>query len=271
VPYDTETYVHRIGRTARAGRDGDAIIFISPREKRMLHSIEKATRQKIERMDLPSHSMVNEVRVDRFKQKITDTLANGEDNAFFAEIVESYSIEHGVPPVEIAVALASMAQGESSLVLKKEDMPKFEHADRGDRGGKRERGSRGERSNQQDRGERRKRGEGSDRKDRKKKVDPVSQGMERFHISVGKAHGVKPASIVQAISSVSGLSDKDIGRIELHDQFSFIELPFGMPKETFNDLKHTKVSGEKLAISIVKDTASKSKFSKGKGGKKKRK
>jgi ATP-dependent RNA helicase DeaD len=101
--------------------------------------------------------------------------------------------------------------------------------------------------------------------------------MERFHISVGKAHGVKPASIVQAISDVAGLSDKDIGRIELHDQFSFIELPFGMPKEVFNDLKKTKVSGEKLAISIVKNTASKPKFSKpkgkgkSKGGKKKRK
>ena len=266
VPYDTETYVHRIGRTARAGRDGDAILFISPREKRMLRSIEKATRQKIERMDLPSHSMVNEVRVDRFKQKITDTLANGEDNAFFAEIVESYSIEHDVPPVEIAVALASMAQGESPLVLKKEDTPRFEHADRGESGGRRERRDRGDRG---DRGERR------DRKERKKKSDPVTQGMERFHISVGKAHGVKPASIVQAISSVSGLSDKDIGRIELHDQFSFIELPFGMPKETFNDLKHTKVAGEKLAISIVKNTASRPKFSKGKskskGGKRKRK
>ncbi|MBC8309002.1 MAG: DEAD/DEAH box helicase [Planctomycetes bacterium] len=266
VPYDTESYVHRIGRTARAGRDGDAILFISPREKRMLRSIEKATRQKIERMDLPSHSMVNEVRVDRFKQKITDTLANGEDNAFFAEIVESYSIEHDVPPVEIAVALASMAQGESPLVLKKEDTPRFEHADRGESGGRRERRDRGDRG---DRGERR------DRKERKKKSDPVTQGMERFHISVGKAHGVKPASIVQAISSVSGLSDKDIGRIELHDQFSFIELPFGMPKETFNDLKHTKVAGEKLAISIVKNTASRPKFSKGKskskGGKRKRK
>lgn len=103
--------------------------------------------------------------------------------------------------------------------------------------------------------------------------------MERFHISVGKAHGVKPASIVQAISDVAGLTDKDIGRIELHDRFSFVELPFGMPKETFNDLKNTKVSGEKLAISIVKDSASKPKFSKGKGkpkgkgkgGKKKRK
>jgi ATP-dependent RNA helicase DeaD len=161
-----------------------------------------------------------------------------------------------------------MAQGESPLVLKKENTPKFEHADRGDRGARRERGDRG------DRGDRRER---RDRRDKKKKSDPVTQGMERFHISVGKAHGVKPASIVQAISDVAGLSDKDIGRIELHDQFSFIELPFGMPKEVFNDLKKTKVSGEKLAISIVKNTASKPKFSKpkgkgkSKGGKKKRK
>jgi ATP-dependent RNA helicase DeaD len=273
VPYDTETYVHRIGRTARAGRDGDAILFISPREKRMLRSIEKATRQKIERMDLPSHSMVNEVRVEKFKQKITDTLANGENNAFFAEIVESYSIEHDVPPVEIAVALANMAQGDSPLILDK-NQARLEFNDGGgnrDRRGRRDRKDRGERGDRGDRRERR------DRKDRKKKSDPVTQGMERFHISVGKAHGVKPASIVQAISDVAGLSDKDIGRIELHDQFSFIELPFGMPKEVFNDLKKTKVAGEKLAISIVKDTASKPKFSKGKGkakskrGKKKRK
>ena len=133
--------------------------------------------------------------------------------------------------------------------------------------------------NRGDRGDRGDRRERRDSKDRKKKSDPVTQGMERFHISVGKAHGVKPASIVQAISSVSGLSDKDIGRIELHDRFSFVELPFGMPKETFNDLKHTKVSGEKLAISIVKDSSSKPDYSKSKGkpkakaksGKKKRK
>ncbi len=270
VPYDTETYVHRIGRTARAGREGDAILFISPREKRMLHSIEKATRQKIERMDLPSHSMVNEVRVEKFKQKITDTLANGEDNAFFAEIVESYSIEHDVPPVEIAVALANMAQGDSPLILDK-NQARLEF---NESGGDRDRGRRRDRKDRGDRGDRRER---RDKKDRKKKSDPVTQGMERFHISVGKAHGVKPASIVQAISDVAGLSDKDIGRIELHDQFSFIELPFGMPKEVFNDLKKTKVSGEKLAISIVKNTASKPKFSKpkgkgkSKGGKKKRK
>ncbi|MDP7005513.1 MAG: DbpA RNA binding domain-containing protein, partial [Phycisphaerales bacterium] len=148
---------------------------------------------------------------------------------------------------------------DSPLVLKKEDMPKFE------------------RSNRDNPAERRGRGERRGRKERKKKSEPITQGMERFHILVGKAHGVKPAKIVHAISDVTGLTDKDIGRIELHDQFSFIELPSGMPKELFNDLKHTKVSGEKLAISIVKNTASKPKFSKktgkskGAGGKKKRK
>ena len=254
VPYDTESYVHRIGRTARAGRDGDAILFISPREKRMLRSIEKATRQKIERMDLPSHSLVNERRVEKFKQRITDTLANGTYLELFAEIVESYAIEHDIPPVEIAIALASMAQGDSPLVLDKENTPRFESKEQREKFGRKRRES---------------------RKPRKKKSDPVTQGMERFHISVGKAHGVKPASIVGAISSVAGLTDKEIGRIELHDRFSFVELPFGMPKEIFNDLKNMKVAGEKLAISIVKNTASRPKFSKGKskskGGKRKRK
>ena len=254
VPYDTESYVHRIGRTARAGRDGDAILFISPREKRMLRSIEKATRQKIERMDLPSHSLVNERRVEKFKQRITDTLANGDDLELFAEIVESYAIEHDIPPVEIAVALASMAQGDSPLVLSKEHTQRFDPPEQREKYGRKRRES---------------------RKPRNKKSDPVTQGMERFHISVGKAHGVNPASIVGAISSVAGLSDKEIGRIELHDRFSFVELPFGMPKAIFNDLKNTKVAGEKLAISIVKDTSSKPKFSgrksKSKGGKRKRK
>ena len=242
VPYDTESYVHRIGRTARAGRDGDAILFISPREKRMLRSIEKATRQKIERMDLPSPSLVNERRVEKFKQRITDTLANGDDLELFAEIVESYAIEHDIPPVEIAVALASMAQGDSPLVLSKEHTQRFDPPEQREKYGRKRRES---------------------RKPRNKKSDPVTQGMERFHISVGKAHGVNPASIVGAISSVAGLSDKEIGRIELHDRFSFVELPFGMPKAIFNDLKNTKVAGEKLAISIVKDTSSKPKFSLG--------
>ncbi|MBC8523335.1 DEAD/DEAH box helicase [PVC group bacterium] len=268
VPYDSESYIHRIGRTARAGRKGDAILFISPREKRLLRSIEKTTRQKIERMDLPTHSSVNDARVEKFKQRITDTLANGENNSLFAEIVESYAIEHDVPPVEIAVALASMAQGDSPLVLDKNEKVRFEHFGRDDRVGRddrrRDRGDRRDRRDGRDKPERR------ERKDRKKKSVPITQGMERFHISVGKSHGVKPASIVAAISGVTGLSDKEIGCIELHDQFSFIELPYGMPQDVFKELKNVKVSGQKLQISQVKTTASKPKFSKGKRKKQKR-
>jgi len=251
VPYDTETYVHRIGRTARAGREGDAILFVSPREKRMLRSIEKATRTTIERMDLPSHSLVNERRVDKFKQRITDTLANGDDNKLFSEIVESYCIEHDVTPIEMASALASMAQGDSPLVLDKDDKIKIEQFDRSERGGRRSRDDRGDRRDRR-----------SNKGKNKKPSTPITQGMERFHISVGKAHGVKPASIVAAVSGVSGLTDKDIGCIELHDRFSFIELPFGLSNSIFNELKKTKVAGEKLAISLVKDNASKPKFSK---------
>ncbi|HJN71480.1 MAG: DEAD/DEAH box helicase [Phycisphaerae bacterium] len=268
VPYDSESYIHRIGRTARAGREGDAILFISPREKRLLHSIEKTTRQKIERMDLPTHSSVNDARVEKFKQRITDTLANGDHKSLFAEIVESYAIEHDVPPVEIAVALASMAQGESPLVLDKNEKVRFEQFDRDDRGG---RGDRRDRRERGERGDRRDRRERPDRKERKKKSDPITQGMERFHISVGKSHGVKPASIVAAIGSVAGLTDKDIGRIELHDQFSFVELPYGMPQSVFKTLKGVKVSGQKLQIAQVKTTASKPKYSKGKRKKQKRK
>jgi ATP-dependent RNA helicase DeaD len=133
-------------------------------------------------------------------------------------------------------------------VLDKEEKIKFEQFDRGDRRERRSRDDRRERS--------------SSKGKKKKPSTPVTQGMERFHISVGKAHGVKPASIVAAISDVSGLTDKDIGCIELHDKFSFIELPFGLSKSIFNELKKTKVAGEKLAISIVKNTASKPKFSK---------
>ena len=165
IPTDTESYVHRIGRTARAGREGDAILFVSPREKRMLNSIEKATRTKIERMDLPSHNMVNESRVEKFKQRITDTLANGDNKELFADIVESYSIEHDVPPVEIAVALASMAQGESPLILDKNEKVRFEHE--GDN--RRDRSSRGDRRDRKDRRVRNDRSDRSDRSERKER------------------------------------------------------------------------------------------------------
>ncbi|VAW97304.1 DEAD-box ATP-dependent RNA helicase DeaD (= CshA), partial [hydrothermal vent metagenome] len=112
IPYDTEAYVHRIGRTGRAGRKGDAILFVAPREKRLLYSIEQATRKKIERMELPSTEIINDKRIDKFKQRITDTLAT-EEMGIFYQLIEQYQQEHNVPALEIAAALAHLLQGET--------------------------------------------------------------------------------------------------------------------------------------------------------------
>ena len=121
IPYDTESYVHRVGRTGRAGRSGDAILFVAPRERRMLSAIEQATRQKIDLMELPSPEKINNQRIARFKQRITDTLAAGELN-FFSSLMEQYHKEHNVPALDIAAALARLLQGETPLLLP--DKPK---------------------------------------------------------------------------------------------------------------------------------------------------
>ena len=116
VPYDSESYIHRIGRTGRAGRSGEAILFIAPRERNMLRIIERATRQQIAQMNLPSVAAVNEQRVARFKQRIADALGEGEAQAFRG-IVEEFQAEHNVAPIDIAAALASLLQGETPLLL----------------------------------------------------------------------------------------------------------------------------------------------------------
>src|SRR5207342_1139892 len=116
IPYDTESYVHRIGRTGRAGRSGEAILFVAPRERSMLGAIERATRQKIEPMQLPSVDAVNEQRVGKFLGKIGAALESS-DLSVFRELVERYEREHNVPAVEIAAALAKLVQGKTPLLL----------------------------------------------------------------------------------------------------------------------------------------------------------
>ena len=122
VPYDSESYIHRIGRTGRAGRSGEAILFIAPRERNMLRIIERATRQQIAQMNLPSVAAVNEQRVAKFKQRIADALAEGEAQAFRG-IVEEFQAEHNVSPLEIASALASLLQGSTPLLLPERPEP----------------------------------------------------------------------------------------------------------------------------------------------------
>jgi ATP-dependent RNA helicase DeaD len=211
VPYDTEAYIHRIGRTGRAGRSGEAILFVAPRERRMLSAIERATRQKIEQMVLPSTETVNNKRIADFKQKITDTLAVGE-LGFMQGLVEQYRQEHDVPAVEIAAALAKISIGDKSMLL----------------------------SPDKDKG----RG-----KIRKQSLRDVEGGAERYRIEVGHVHGVKPGNIVGAIANEAGLDGEHIGQIEIEAEFSLVDLPAGMPKDVFMDLKKVRVCGQPMNIS----------------------
>ena len=224
IPYDAEAYIHRIGRTGRAGRKGDAILFVAPRERRMLGVIEKATRQKIEPLELPSTEMVNNRRIAAFKQDISDTLAAGELD-FMQGLVEQYQQEHDVPAVEIAAALAKISIGDRPLLLQpdKQKPARTRH----------------------DKEQHRERRETGKHKPPKR----PARGMERFRIEVGYRHGVKPGNIVGAIANEAGLDSQHIGHIDIHTEHSTIDLPQGMPKEVFQDLRKTRVCGHRLDIS----------------------
>ena len=241
IPHDTESYVHRIGRTGRAGREGDAILFVAPREKRLLHAIEKATKKKIEMMELPSTELINDKRIAQFKQRITDVLAT-EELGMFYQLVEQYEQEHNVPALEVASALAILLQGGEPLLLKDRPIRKekgnWDKDDRPSRN-KQSRKERGERGDRKDRGPRKSRPNDS-------KPD---EGMERFRIEVGHEHEVRPGNIVGAVANEAGIDSQHIGRIIIHDDFSTIDLPEDMPKDIFNDLKKIWVSGQQLKIS----------------------
>lgn len=237
IPYDTEAYVHRIGRTGRAGRKGDAIMFVTPREKRLLHAIEHATRQKIEIMELPSTDVVNNKRIEKFKQRITDTLA-GEELGLFSEMIEQYQQDHDVPALQIAAALAQLLQGNAPFLLQNKPHRRADQSwDRDERPGR----------VKKTRSEKRRDGKGSD--GRARKDGPPSEGMERFRIAVGHDHGVMPGNIVGAIANEAEIEGRHIGRINIYDDYTLIDLPAGMPKETFIALKSVWVSGQRLNIS----------------------
>jgi ATP-dependent RNA helicase DeaD len=253
IPYDTESYVHRIGRTGRAGRSGEAIVFVSPREKNMLRAIERATRQPIQEMQLPSVEAVNDVRVAKFLGRIAETLA--QDGAgdgelgMYRELIERFEREHDVPAIEIAAALAKLLQGDTPLLLapeRKREPQDFrqqrEYAERA-RDGHGEREGRGEREDRPARAPR-----------PKKDMPPRSApepGMETYRIEVGHMHGVKPGNIVGAIANEAELDSKYIGRIDIHDDHSILDLPEGMPKPLLMHLKKVRVAGQPLRLQRV--------------------
>ncbi len=259
IPNDTEAYVHRIGRTGRAGRTGEAILFVAPREQHLLRAIERATRQRIEPMELPSAEVVNDTRIAKFNQRITDTLAT-HDLTFFRDLVDRYRQQHEADPLDVAAALAKLVQGDKPLLVKdtisrrpperrppERRSPERRPPERHARDAASDtRPPRSPHEQPDGRGERKPR-ESRPRATAAREVLP----KELFRVEVGRAHGVQPGNLVGAIANEAGVDSANIGRIEIHDAYSTIELPEGMPKDIFRLLKKVWVSGRQLDISRV--------------------
>jgi ATP-dependent RNA helicase DeaD len=262
APYDAESYVHRIGRTGRAGRSGEAILFIAPRERGLLRAIERATRQTIEPMNLPTVDAVNALRIAKFKLRVSQTVANGGATAF-RPILEQLEAETGLPLIDIAAALASLGQGETPLLLSgPPGGASPEHRQAG--GTSLQRAARDgdaphsaaprtvpgnevpgaaaprrkaplERS-----------GDG-----RPPRTSGAPERMETFRVEVGSVHGIKPGNIVGAIANEAGIDGARIGRVDIREEHTFIGLPGGMPAQILKHLQRVKVAGRELKISKI--------------------
>jgi ATP-dependent RNA helicase DeaD len=250
IPYDTESYVHRIGRTGRAGRKGEAILFVAPREKRMLFAIEKATRQSITLMQLPSTEDVADKRVMEFKQQLSETIES-QDLSFFENVISSYQQEHDSDPTEVAAALAYLVQKSRPLkpVKHVQERPAREDRPSRDERSSRDRDDRPRNNDRDNRSER----DNSPRRSGQKSEHKSEQGMDSYRVEVGKSDGVEAKNLVGAIANEAGIDSKDIGRITILDDHSVIDLPEGMPKDLFQQLGKVWVNNKQLNISPAKD------------------
>ena len=245
IPHDTESYVHRIGRTGRAGRKGEAILFVTPRERNMLAAIEKATRQKIEILQMPSNEDINDRRVSQFKQRITDTLAK-EELGIFPAVIEQYLQEKNCSPIDVAAALAKLLQGDEPFLL--EPRPEERPVPGGFTG-------RPERERHAAEGERPRREPRAAREPREAPRDRAGRGpLEQFRLEVGADHGATPSSIVGAIANETGLAGRYIGGIDIQDDHTIVELP-PMPADIFRMLQKVRVAGHPLRISRLGEAA----------------
>jgi ATP-dependent RNA helicase DeaD len=233
IPHDSESYVHRVGRTGRAGRSGEALLFVTPRERHLLSSIERATRQPITEMALPSADDVNSTRVAKFTDSISANLESAEVSTFRA-LIDEYAREHDVPMVDIAAALAVMAQAGKRFLLPPDvPMPPPSARRPNGRPERYEAGRERGRPAPRVAGARRQRGDAP---------------MATYRISVGRRHKVQPGAIVGAIANEGGLGRSDFGHIDIQADHTLVELPANLSRETVEALLNTRISGKLIRL-----------------------
>ncbi|WP_314885239.1 DEAD/DEAH box helicase [Aggregatibacter segnis] len=231
IPLDAESYVHRIGRTGRAGRSGRALLFVEPRERRLLRNVEHLIKKNIEEVELPNHEVLQACRRKKFKDKITSQLEH-HDLELYRELLEDmFTADQSQE--DIAAAMMMLLQGKQKLILPPDPVvDKKARRDRNERGDRRENPRSAER-----RGERK--GYGN------------PQPMDLYRIEVGRGDGVEVRHIVGAIANEGDINSRYIGHIKLYDDYSTIELPQGMPKELLQQFAKTRVLNKQMRMSFI--------------------
>ena len=238
MPFDGEAYVHRIGRTGRAGRSGEAVLFVTPRERRFINNLERASGQPIEPMEVPGNTAINQGRLDRLHKRIIEAAqqprANADEEVLLRELLQRIGTELELSSEQLAYAALSLAIGPDSLLRQQGDDDWILNNQRRDR----DRGDRGERGDRRER-----------RNDRPAR--PPEDNMQRFRVEVGHRDRVKPGNLVGAIAGETGLQGRMIGRIQIFDNHSLVDLPKGMPEDVFNNLRRLRVMNRELQITTA--------------------
>ncbi|WP_115025119.1 DEAD/DEAH box helicase [Synechococcus sp. UW69] len=231
MPFDSEAYVHRIGRTGRAGRTGEAVLFVTPRERRFIRNLERATGQPIEAIEVPGNTAINQGRLDRLRKRLSDAAqaerADADEAALLQELMQRVATELELSPEQLAMAALNLAIGPDPL-LRKGDDDWIQNTRRNDRDRDRNGGDRRER--------------------RDRPARAPEENMQRYRVEVGHRDRVKPGNLVGAIAGETGLQGRLIGRIQIFDNHSLVDLPKGMPEDVFNNLRRLRVMNRELQI-----------------------
>jgi len=233
MPFDGEAYVHRIGRTGRAGRNGEAVLFVNPRERHFLRNLERAVGQPIEQIAIPSNADINKSRLDRLHERLLNAAKEGreqeEETTLFNELVRKVSEELELEPTQIALAAISLAVGPNPLLAQ------------GDENWLKQ-------SSQTNRSDDRRDKRANSRRRNDREPHQPENNMESFRVAIGHRDRVKPGNLVGAIANETGLKGRMIGRIQIFDSHSLIDLPKGMPENIFKELKKLRVMNRELQI-----------------------
>ncbi len=226
-PFDNETYTHRIGRTGRAGRSGEAILFVNQREKHFLRNLENSTRNKIEEIEIPNNQMINEKRMGKLISNLNESYLAQENNeekkALMIDILDTLKENHSMNESNIAMAAINLAIGNKSFLINDDESWIY-------------------RQNNSDRNRSNRNGYGNNRvRNTNRRNNYQNDSFETYKFNFGKMDRVRVANIISTICTSTNINGRSIGKIQIFNDYSLVDLPRNLNGEIRNKLRNLKI------------------------------